>query len=146
MWCKNIAGRFFGLVTKHVCDRWTELRLPRPRQHSCVARLKMLQKDCFMQYYVETLWQSTSVSVSRQTKLSVLKTNASDSLLYACHTWILSPIWTGAPPFPSLSIHFLIFCSFFLSPFPFLICFTYFLLLFIPSPFLPEQSHSVSRL
>ena len=25
---KNIAGRFFGLVTKH---RWTELRLPRPR-------------------------------------------------------------------------------------------------------------------
>ena len=34
---KNIAGRFFGLVTKHVCDRdretdgRTELRLPRPR-------------------------------------------------------------------------------------------------------------------
>jgi len=40
---KNIAGRFFGLVTKHTCDRQTdrqtdrrtdrrtELRLPRPR-------------------------------------------------------------------------------------------------------------------
>jgi len=32
---KNIAGRFFGLVTKHACDRQTdkrtELRLPRPR-------------------------------------------------------------------------------------------------------------------
>jgi len=32
---KNITGRFFGLVTKHVCDRQmdgrTELRLPRPR-------------------------------------------------------------------------------------------------------------------
>ena len=36
---KNIAGRFFGLVTKHACDRRTdgrtdrrtELRLPRPR-------------------------------------------------------------------------------------------------------------------
>jgi len=34
----NIAGRFFGLVTKHACDttdrrtdRRTELRLPRPR-------------------------------------------------------------------------------------------------------------------
>jgi len=35
---KNIAGRFFGLVTKHACDgrtdRWTdgrrELQLPRP--------------------------------------------------------------------------------------------------------------------
>ena len=23
MWYKNIAGRFFGLVTKHACDRWT---------------------------------------------------------------------------------------------------------------------------
>jgi len=21
MWHKNVAGRFFGLVTKHVCDR-----------------------------------------------------------------------------------------------------------------------------
>jgi len=43
MWYKNIVGRFFGLVTKHTCDRqtdretdrWrhgqTELRLPRPR-------------------------------------------------------------------------------------------------------------------
>jgi len=37
MWYKNIAGRFFGLVTKHACDRRpdrqtdgrTELRLPR---------------------------------------------------------------------------------------------------------------------
>ena len=32
---KNIAGRFFGLVTKHACDGQTdgrtELRLPRPR-------------------------------------------------------------------------------------------------------------------
>jgi len=34
VWYKNIADRFFGLVTKHVCDRLdrrTELRLPRPR-------------------------------------------------------------------------------------------------------------------
>jgi len=38
-WYKNIVGRFFGLVTKHACnrrtdgrtDRRTELRLPRPR-------------------------------------------------------------------------------------------------------------------
>jgi len=30
MWYKNIAGRFFGLVRKHACDRRTELRLPRP--------------------------------------------------------------------------------------------------------------------
>jgi len=28
---KIIAGRFFGLVTKHACDRRTKLRLPRPR-------------------------------------------------------------------------------------------------------------------
>jgi len=39
MWYKNIAGRFFGLVTKHArdiqtdgrTDGRTELRLPRPR-------------------------------------------------------------------------------------------------------------------
>jgi len=24
MWYKNIAGRLFGLVTMHVCDRWTD--------------------------------------------------------------------------------------------------------------------------
>ena len=24
MWCKNIAGRFFGLVIKHACDRRTD--------------------------------------------------------------------------------------------------------------------------
>jgi len=39
MWYKNIAGRFFGLVTKHAYDRQTdgqtngrptELRFPRP--------------------------------------------------------------------------------------------------------------------
>ena len=24
MWYKNIAGRFFGLATKHVCDRRTD--------------------------------------------------------------------------------------------------------------------------
>jgi len=32
---KNVAGRFFGLVTKNACDRRidrrTKLRLPRPR-------------------------------------------------------------------------------------------------------------------
>jgi len=24
MWYKNITGRFFGLVTKHACDRRTD--------------------------------------------------------------------------------------------------------------------------
>jgi len=24
MWYKNVAGRFFGLVTKHWCDRRTD--------------------------------------------------------------------------------------------------------------------------
>ena len=24
MWYKNIAGRFFRLVTKHACDKWTD--------------------------------------------------------------------------------------------------------------------------
>jgi len=26
MWYKNIAGRFFGLVRKHACDRRTDIR------------------------------------------------------------------------------------------------------------------------
>jgi len=26
MWYKNIAGRFFGLVTKHECERGTDRR------------------------------------------------------------------------------------------------------------------------
>jgi len=26
MWYKNIASRFFGLVTKHACDRQTDRR------------------------------------------------------------------------------------------------------------------------
>ena len=26
MWYKNVAGRFFGLVTKHACDRRTDGR------------------------------------------------------------------------------------------------------------------------
>ena len=29
MWYKNIAGRFFGLVTKHACDRQTDGRTER---------------------------------------------------------------------------------------------------------------------
>ena len=44
------------------------------------------------------------------------------------------PLVGPGHPFP-LSIHFLIFCFFYFSHFPILICFTYFLLLSIPSPF-----------
>jgi len=29
VWCKNIAGKFFGLVTKHSCDRRTDGRTDR---------------------------------------------------------------------------------------------------------------------
>jgi len=29
MWYKNIAGKFFGLVTKHACDRQTDGRTDR---------------------------------------------------------------------------------------------------------------------
>jgi len=28
-WYKNIAGRFFGLVTKHACDRWRDRQMDR---------------------------------------------------------------------------------------------------------------------
>jgi len=60
----------------------------------------------------------------------------------------MAPRGPGAPRFPLFSLvhslpHLLLF--FYFSPFPFLTRFTYFLLLWIPSPFLPEESHSVSR-
>jgi len=29
MWYKNIAGRFFGLATKHACDRRTDRQTER---------------------------------------------------------------------------------------------------------------------
>jgi len=34
MWYKNIAGRFFGLVTKHACDRLTDGRTDRQNYDS----------------------------------------------------------------------------------------------------------------
>jgi len=34
MWHKNIAGRFFGLVTKHTCDRRTDGRTDRQNYDS----------------------------------------------------------------------------------------------------------------
>jgi len=34
MWYKNIAGRFFGLVTKHACDGWTDGRTDRQNYDS----------------------------------------------------------------------------------------------------------------
>jgi len=37
MWYKNIAGRFFGLVTKHASDRRTEGRTDRQNYNSKTA-------------------------------------------------------------------------------------------------------------
>ena len=34
MWYKNIAGRFFGLVTKHACERRTDGRTNRQNYDS----------------------------------------------------------------------------------------------------------------
>jgi len=36
MWYKNIAGRFFGLVTKHACDRRTD-RITTPQDRASIA-------------------------------------------------------------------------------------------------------------
>jgi len=49
MWYKNIAGRFFGLVTKHACDRRTDgqtLKTALDRQ--CTAWKEVLSCQCFM--------------------------------------------------------------------------------------------------
>jgi len=34
MWYKNISGRFFGLVTKHACDRRTDRQTDRENYDS----------------------------------------------------------------------------------------------------------------
>jgi len=42
MWYKSIAGRFFGLVTKHACDRRTDGRTDRittPKTALSIARV-----------------------------------------------------------------------------------------------------------
>jgi len=41
MWYKNIAGRFFGLVTNHMCDRRTDRQMDRQnygsQDHASIA-------------------------------------------------------------------------------------------------------------
>jgi len=40
MWYKNIAGRFFGLVTKHACDRRTDRQNYDSQDHTSIAALR----------------------------------------------------------------------------------------------------------
>ena len=42
MWYKNIAGRFFGLVTKHACDRQTD-RITTPK--TTLAQMRRAVKN-----------------------------------------------------------------------------------------------------
>jgi len=37
MWYKNIASRFFGLVTKHACDRQTDRENYDSQDHASIA-------------------------------------------------------------------------------------------------------------
>jgi len=37
MWYKNIAGRFFGLVTKHACNRLTDGQNYDSQDHASIA-------------------------------------------------------------------------------------------------------------
>ena len=40
MWYKNIAGRFFGLVTKHACDRQMDGQNYDSQDHAIIAMLR----------------------------------------------------------------------------------------------------------
>jgi len=40
MWYKNIAGRFFELVTKHVCDRRTDGQNYDSKDRASIAALR----------------------------------------------------------------------------------------------------------
>jgi len=39
MWYKNIAGRFFGLVTKHTCDGQTDGQNYNSKDHASIDAL-----------------------------------------------------------------------------------------------------------
>ena len=57
MWYKNIAGRFFGLVTKHACDRQTEGRTDRIKfktPKTVVAQLHRAVKTLWMDGRTDT--------------------------------------------------------------------------------------------
>ena len=47
MWYKNIAGRFFGLVTKHACDGRTDEQNYYSQDRARIARaVKMVELLC----------------------------------------------------------------------------------------------------
>ena len=50
MWYKNIAGRFFGLVTKHTCDRQTDGQMDKiTTPKTAIAQLCRAVKKCLLQ-------------------------------------------------------------------------------------------------
>ena len=46
MWYKNIVGRFFGLVTKHACDRQTDGRIDRQTDRITAPKTALAQLRC----------------------------------------------------------------------------------------------------
>ena len=44
MWYKNIAGRFFGLITKHACDRRTDGQNYDSQDRASIAMLRRAVK------------------------------------------------------------------------------------------------------
>jgi len=55
VWYKNIAGRFFGLVTKQACDRRTDRqtdRITAPKTVLSIARTVKIQLYLLQQVYI----------------------------------------------------------------------------------------------
>ena len=67
MWYKNIAGRFFGLVTKHACDRQTDRqkdRITTPK--TALAQLRRAVKtsaNCLTQVHLKMAVTMACMSV-----------------------------------------------------------------------------------
>jgi len=103
MWYKNIAGRFFGLITKHACDthtdgrtdrqtdRRTELQFPRPRYRTVKICRKTKSTTRHAQRKIS---ECRAITEGPRDTLSLLK---SCQLLCNCTE---NRIWLEGLPFP----------------------------------------------
>jgi len=109
MWHKNIASRFFGLVTKHACDRQTDWRTDKQNYHSqdrtSIAASRGKNVDCHKttgSYYKNTvLWHNQCMLIVDFMLISsdflISCCFAAFSIvvdIFYCHIFLCFVLWT----------------------------------------------------
>jgi len=88
MWYRNIAGRVFGLVTKHACDRRTDgqnydsqdcagIAVSRSNNHSGTESVHFTRASVFTiyngsEFAVFRLYQNRTITQTQQIKMHIL--------------------------------------------------------------------------